>query len=167
MRDQIIAVTKRAMEAVWHPRFYANERGYQGIFYYFLIENLKKEGLLEVPGRRLLEMEYQKSSRHSMKLRPDIVFHHPDEDHREGVRRHNYAVWALKAHASDDDAKEDFADLDQMFGGLGYELGFFINIHADRDCLDLYRGPFADRLIARGRGWTTMVFILPCGRAQQ
>jgi len=151
MRDQIIAATKRAMEAVWHLRFYANERGYQGIFYYFLIENLKNERLLEVPGQRLLEIEYQKSARHEMRLRPDIIFHHPNEDHREGVTRYNFAVWALKVGASDDDATKDFADLDQMIGDLGYELGFFINIGADRDCMDLYRGPFADRLIG---GWT-------------
>lgn len=146
MRDRIIRATGSAIGSIWHPRFYQNERGYGGILYYFLMKHLEQEDLLRVPGRELLEIEYQKSSRHSLTQRPDIIFHRPNEDHREGVKQHNFAVWALKAAATDGEAIEDFEKLDQMFAVLGYPVGFFINIRAGRDCLELYHGQFHDRL---------------------
>lgn len=43
----------------------------------------------------ILEMEYQKSSRHGLGQRPDIVFHIPAEHSRESVQANNFAVWAL------------------------------------------------------------------------
>jgi hypothetical protein len=59
----------------------------------------------------------------------------------------NYAVWALKRKANDDAAADDFWKLDQMFEKLCYPLGFFININSQNDKLELYNGPYADRLI--------------------
>lgn len=147
MRERIIAATQRSLDSIWHPRFYENERGYQGILYYFLLRNLQGERLLAVPGDRLLELEYQKSSRHGLGQRPDIVFHHPNEQHGEGVNRHNFAVWALKADANESLAMKDFNKLDEMFETLHYELGFFINMNSSRDYLEFYRGGHRDKLV--------------------
>lgn len=61
--------------------------------------------------------------------------------------KNNYAVWALKCRADDDDAADDFWKLDQMFELLNYPLGFFINVNSQSDKLEKYNGLYADRLI--------------------
>jgi len=96
---------------------------------------------------RIVELEYQKSRRHHMEQRPDIVFHIPTEYSGTTPMENNYAVWALKRQADNEDAFDDFRKLDQMFEQLRYPLGFFINVDSQTDKLELYEGRYADRLI--------------------
>ncbi len=96
---------------------------------------------------RIVELEYQKSRRHHMEQRPDIIFHVPTEYSGATPMENNYAVWALKRQADNEDAMDDFAKLDQMFEQLHYPLGFFINIESQTDKLEAYNGRYPDRLI--------------------
>ncbi len=75
-------------------------------------------------------MEYQKSFRHGMSQRPDIVLHVPAEDSGACVVDNNRAVWALKRHATQAGARADFEKLEEMFKRLRYPFGIFVNIDA-------------------------------------
>lgn len=105
MRDALIRATEAAIHQVGHPRFFATERGFHGRFYYALQTQLDQEGILT--EGRILEMEYQKSGRHGLTQRPDIVLHVPAEP-GTSVQDNNFAVWALKFRASEGDARDDF-----------------------------------------------------------
>jgi len=76
---KIVRATLAALKEVRHPRFFENERGYQGQLYCQLQAQLRQRGLLD--GGAILELEYQKSSRHGTGQRPDIVFHIPAGSH--------------------------------------------------------------------------------------
>src|SRR5271167_3840878 len=144
MIDAIISATDEALYAVSEPRFLRTERGFHGRFYCALQQALEKRGVLE--GGRILEMEYQKSARHGMSQRPDIVLHIPAEESGAAVYENNAAVWALKRHATENDARTDFDKLDEMLGVLHYELGIFVNIDSGEDFAASYRGAFPDRV---------------------
>jgi hypothetical protein len=146
MKDRILDATREALFSVRNPRFYSNERGYQGRLYCLLQTELENRDL--VNDDRIIEMEYQKSHRHGMAQRPDIVFHIPAEISGAGVRENNYAVWALKPAASAAVARSDFDKLDEMFEILNYPLGIFINIRSNNHHLDSYNGPYGNRLVA-------------------
>ncbi len=138
IRIKIVAATIAAARYINDPRFWRTERGFHGAFYYELWGVLLS---LEVLcGARILEMEYQKSHRHDMSQRPDIILHIPAEFHNLGVRRGNFAVWALKRRASAQSAAADFENLDEMFAKLDYPLGFFLNIDSDVTYFNTYRG---------------------------
>ncbi|MEX2493215.1 MAG: hypothetical protein WD425_15795 [Nitrospirales bacterium] len=94
MREALITATEAAIRAVGAARFFETERGFHGRFYCALQAELDRAGL--IANGAILEMEYQKSERHDMVQRPDIVFHIPAEHSGAGARAYNFAVWALK-----------------------------------------------------------------------
>lgn len=144
MREAIIIATDRALHRAAEPRFLRSERGFHGRFYCTLQHELEARGLLN--DDRVLEMEYQKSGRHGMRLRPDIVLHVPAEDSGASIDENNLAVWALKRCSTADRACEDFDKLDEFFERLRYGLGFFVNIGAADNFAEHYRGKFSSRL---------------------
>lgn len=146
MRDVLIAATEVAIRAVDAARFFRTERGFQGRFYCALQAELEQAGLL-VDGA-ILEMEYQKGAAHGMGQRPDIIFHVPVEHSGSDRRANNFAVWALKRRATVASAHDDFDKLDQMFIGLEYPLGFFVNIDTTDHMAEHYNGQFRTRLAA-------------------
>ncbi len=146
LRETLINATIEALSLVTNPRFFNTERGYQGVFFCELQRILKAEGIVD--GNCILEMEYQKSSRHGIGQRPDIILHIPVEISREDVTQNNFAVWALKLRGKDNDAKEDFEKLDEMFDSLHYPLGFFINIASESHYLSEYEGNFREKIVA-------------------
>ena len=146
MRDVLIRATETAIRAVDAARFFRTERGFQGRFYCALQAELEGAGLLA--DGAILEMEYQKGAAHGMGQRPDIIFHVPVEHSGADKRANNYAVWALKRTATAASARDDFEKLNQMFGGLDYPLGFFVNIDTASHMAEHYRGNYRDRLEA-------------------
>lgn len=146
MRDALIRATEAAIRQVGHPRFFATERGFHGRFYCALQGQLDQEGIL-IDGR-ILEMEHQKSSRHGLTQRPDIVLHVPAEESGMSVQDNNFAVWALKFRANEGDARDDFRKLNEMFKYLHYPFGFFLNIDSNDPMLQHYTGDFHDRMFA-------------------
>ena len=145
MRDLIVTSTLEGLPRVISPRFFVSERGYAAALSCHIIRGLEDRGLM-IDGR-IVELEYQKSRRHQTEQRPDIIFHVPTEYSGGAPTANNYAVWALKCRAGDEDAADDFWKLDQMFELLCYPLGFFINVNSQSDKLEVYNGPHADRLI--------------------
>src|SRR3546814_9083523 len=84
MRRTLINATETAIRAVDAARFFKTERGFHGRFYCALQEQLGQAGLM-VNGA-ILEMEYQKSTRHDLSQRPDIVLNIPAEHSGEAVQ---------------------------------------------------------------------------------
>jgi hypothetical protein len=146
MQRALTDATEAAIRMVNAKRFFQTERGFHGRFYCALQEQLAQAGF--IADGAILEMEYQKSSRHDIRQRPDIVFHIPAEDSGASVRENNFAVWALKHRASLADASEDFDRLDEMFDALRYPIGFFLNIDSTDTMRQHYKGRNGDRLSA-------------------
>ena len=146
MQDYLIKATELALKSVTSERFFQSERGFHGRFYCALQQLLDQEKLLSEGA--ILEMEYQKSARHGIGQRPDIIFHIPAEHSNASVRANNFAVWALKRKASREEALEDFAKLDQMFNSLHYPIGFFINIDSIEPMQNHYSGEHERRLFS-------------------
>ncbi len=144
MIDEIVTATDKALREVAIPRFLRTERGFHGRFYCALQLVLEERGLLK--GGHILEMEYQKSARHGMSQRPDIVLHAPAQESGAKVSENNLAVWALKRHATPGQVRDDFTKLDKMFDMLCYPLGIFVNIDAMNHFAASYNGKFPDRL---------------------
>ncbi|MGH7380876.1 MAG: hypothetical protein ACREKR_01410 [Candidatus Methylomirabilales bacterium] len=144
INDDIVAATDEALRQVAEPRFLRTERGFQGQFYCALQRVLEARGLLQ--GGLILEMEYQKSARHGISQRPDIVLHVPAENSGAGVVDNNFAVWALKRRATPSQARDDFARLDEMFEMVLYPLGIFVNVGARDHLAWSYDGNFPERL---------------------
>lgn len=144
MHTVLIEATESAIRAVDAERFFQTERGFHGRFYCALQTELDRAGLLSKGA--ILEMEYQKSARHGLTQRPDIIFHIPVEHSGAGVAENNYAVWALKRRATPADAQDDFIKLDQMFSFLNYPLGFFVNIDATDPMRQHYSGEYGTSL---------------------
>lgn len=145
-RPLIIEATEKALRAVDASRYFVTERGFHGRFYCTLQHELELRGMFS--NEAILEIEYQKSKRHSMHQRPDIVLHVPAEHSGAAVIENNFAVWALKRCASPKEAIDDFALLDEMLERLNYPLGIFVNIAADDPMLQHYNGANRDRLAA-------------------
>ena len=146
MTEAIVKATNEALVRLSEARFFQTERGFHGRFYCELQRALEETGLLKPP--RILEMEYQKGSRHEMSQRPDIILHVPAEDSGAQVSDSNYAVWALKRRATKSKASEDFEKLNDMFYRLEYPLGIFVNIDAQDHMASEYSGSYQDRLYA-------------------
>ncbi len=140
----IVSATDEALREVAEPRFLRTERGFQGQFYCALQRFLEERNLLQ--GGCMLEMEYQKSARHGMSQRPDIILHVPAEDSGARLAENNFAVWALKRRATEPQARVDFDKLDEMFEMLCYPLGIFLNIAATDHLAGSYHGKFPRRL---------------------
>jgi len=143
-RNNIINATINALKLIKQTRFFQTERGFQGVLYSNLQEELDKLEILNEDV--ILELEYQKSNRHGLSQRPDIILHIPAEKYDFPVTQGNYAVWALKYKGSDTKAKKDFDKLDEMFETLLYPLGLFININSDKHRLENYSGKYKDRI---------------------
>ncbi|MET0216848.1 MAG: hypothetical protein ABW205_02840 [Burkholderiales bacterium] len=146
MRDALIATPEAAIRAVDAARFFQTERGFHGRFHCALQEQLDRAGLMT--NGAILEMEYQKSTRHDLTQRPDIVFHIPAEHSGASVQANNFAVWALKRRASIMRTQLDFVRLHEMFRTLLYPLGFFVNIDATDPMRQHYTGAYRGRLAA-------------------
>lgn len=146
MRDALIAATEAAIRSVDAARYFRTERGFHGRFYCALQAEIDRHGLLT--NGAILEMEYQKSSKHGTKQRPDIVFHIPSEHSGDDVIAGNFAVWALKRRATTASACDDFVKLDQMFAALRYPLGFFVNIDSTDPMGGHYTGIYRNNLVA-------------------
>jgi len=146
MQKALTDATEAAIRAVDAERFFETERGFHGRFYCAVQEQLDQAGL--IADGAILEMEYQKSSRHGILQRPDIVFHIPPEYSGASVRDNNFAVWALKRRASLADALADFDLLDEMFEALRYPVGFFLNIDSLHTMRQHYNGRYGDRVSA-------------------
>jgi hypothetical protein len=144
MQEKLIDATEKAIKAVGATRFFQTERGFHGRFYCALYCELERAHLTS--NGAILEMEYQKSSRHSLNQRPDIILHVPAEHELADVTANNVAVWALKRHATAKSASEDFSKLDQMFDTLRYCFGFFINIDSIHPMCNYYNGAYRSRL---------------------
>lgn len=144
MKTAILDATSQALRALTHPRFLRSERGYQGRFYCALQEELDRRDVLQ--DGVILEMEYQKSARHGVTQRPDIILHAPAEETGATVFENNVAVFALKLSASRQRAVEDFGKLDEMCGGLRYQLAIFINVNSDAHHMACYEGEHRDRM---------------------
>ncbi|MEO8435312.1 MAG: hypothetical protein ABI596_10490, partial [Pyrinomonadaceae bacterium] len=128
--------------------FFQTERGYHGRLYCGLQNALDKFGILN--DQVIIEMKYQKSDRHGTHQRPDIVLHTPAELHDSPVDVGNLAVFALKHQATQSGAQTDFRKLDTMFEQLHYPLGIFINVNSSSHYLNVYDGPYRDRLHSFG-----------------
>jgi len=146
MREQMISATIEALQSVCENRFYQTERGYQGRFYCALQKALDDRGILN--GDVILELEYQKSAKHGLNQRPDIILHIPAELNEGNREINNFAVYALKRRASRSTAQEDFGKLDEMFERLNYPIGIFINIDSTLHHINNYSGNFKSRIIA-------------------
>ena len=146
MPEQIISATTDALKSVLQGRYYQTERGYQGRFYCALQDALDAWGILN--GGFIVELEYQKSARHGLYQRPDIIVHIPAELHGSPVEEGNLAVYALKRRASQSGALEDFNKLDDMFERLHYQLGIFVNIDSRDHHLNNYSGRYSNRIHA-------------------
>lgn len=144
MKIAILEATSEALRALTHPRFLRSERGYQGRFYCALQGELDRRGVLE--EGLILEMEYQKSARHGLTQRPDIILHAPAEETGAAVFKNNVAVFALKLRASLQRAREDFEKLDEMCRRLQYQLAIFINVNSDAHHMACYKGEHRDRM---------------------
>ena len=83
-----------------------------------------------------------------MTQRPDIVLHVPAEDSGLNVAEQNIAVFALKLRATRDEAKADFAKLEEMCSVLNYQLAVFINIDSTKHFGELYSGAHIPRIHA-------------------
>jgi hypothetical protein len=141
-----IRATVSALRYVRNPRFLATERGFHGAFYCALRTALMRRGMLW--NGRILEMEYQKSDRHGIFQRPDIIYHVPVEESGARVEENNLAVWAIKHRGSATAASEDFEKLDWICHRLRYPLAIFINVGTSRTHLREYCGEFPDRVHA-------------------
>lgn len=145
MRDGLIRATDAAIRAVAHPRFFDTELSFHGAFYHSLQMQLNQSGTQ--PAGSILEIEHQKSRRHGIRQRPDIILHVPAVQ-GASVKDNNHAVWALKWRASVNKAQADFVLLDEMFEELNYPLGFFVNIGSLNPMLQHYGGKYRDRIVA-------------------
>lgn len=144
MKAAILDAVTEALHAVTHPRFLRSERGYQGRFYCALQAALDVRGILQ--DGLILEMEYQKSSKHGLTQRPDIILHAPAEETEATVSENNIVTFALKLNASPERATEDFRKLDEMCTTLRYEMAIFINVNSEAHHLACYAGPHRDRI---------------------
>jgi hypothetical protein len=115
-----------------------------------------------------VEMEYQKSARHHLSQRPDIIYHIPADVSHPSVKDGNFAVWALKYMGSARVVEKDLRKLDQMCRVLDYRLALFVNVSSSKTHLDAYVGRFRDRLHAfavpgvRGSSITHSYFSQGC-----
>src|ERR1700739_4567373 len=134
MIDEILTGVRQVV----HPRFFENERGYQGALAGRLMALL---GRGVYPGDLIVEEEYQKRLKdHGLRIRPDIIIHRPAAV-GENRSLDNHAVVLLKRAASRRRAERDFFDLNAIINALDYAMGVFVNIDSDQTRSGSYAGP--------------------------
>lgn len=125
--DVLLEAIRDSLLAITMPRFYENERGFQG---QLLIELSQRIPALIPEDYAILEQEHQKTlERHGLEIRPDIILHQPfDPAIHQSRQDGNFAVIELKRKAGPKKAIEDFESLCSMLEILHYPIGIFINI---------------------------------------
>jgi hypothetical protein len=129
-QEQFLAILRDALENIREPRFFRTERGFQGELLVQLRNRLQNA---ELPGEPIVEQEYQKTiPLHRLNIRPDIIVHIPfDRGRAERRDQGNFVAMELKLRSTENEARGDFANLNQMREVLGYPLTIFINIDSD------------------------------------
>jgi hypothetical protein len=129
--EALLQAIRQSLHAIVEPRFYETERGFQG---QLLVELSRRVPHILLANHTLIEQEHQKTlERHGLKLRPDIIIHHPFDPTIHATRSDgNFAVIALKLRAGPKKATEDFVDLHSMLTELRYPVGIFINVNHSR-----------------------------------
>lgn len=129
--DALLEAIRESLAAITEPRFYENERGFQG---QLLIELSQRMPAFMPSDHAILEQEHQKKlEHHGLGIRPDIILHKPyDPAIHQSRKDGNFAVIELKRSADPKRAIEDFESLHSMLEILRYPIGIFINIgHAN------------------------------------
>jgi len=144
----IIRLSIQAIKQITNQRYYSNERGFVAQFYRHLSPLVEGSGLY--PPQTILETEVQKR-RHDhlgVRQRPDLLIHIPIEiGITERPYENNFVVYAFKRNGNERMAISDYNNLEQMFGILHYEIGFFINIGRFPEVfLHNYNGEYKSRI---------------------
>lgn len=129
MMEDLINKTILALNQVLSSRYFATERGFATEFQRHLIAQLENSNLF--PEQTILEAEVQKrnAAHYGITQRPDILIHIPLKSGvANDANENNFAVFAFKQKGNRARAEEDFEKLEEMFSGLHYRIGFFINI---------------------------------------
>ena len=144
--EAILARMHEALASISHPRFFQNERGFQGELRAKL-EVLRLAELL--PKGSIVELEHQKTLlAHRMTIRPDLIIHEPfDEACHSDRTQGNIAVVELKPNASEAEASGDFESLGRMLDVLRYPVGIFINIGSNRTHATLVPAALRGRIV--------------------
>ena len=154
--ETLLEAIRESLLAITEPRFYQNERGFQG---QLLIELSRRIPEFLPANRTIIEQEHQKTlDHHGLDIRPDIIIHQSfDPAIHTSRREKNFAVIELKRRAGPKKAAEDFESLNSMLKALHYPIGIFINIgHTKTQAAHIpveARGriiAFATRLTANG-----------------
>jgi hypothetical protein len=141
---QFLSLLQDALESIRDPRFFESERGFQGELLVQLGKRLKRA---KFPGDPLVEQEYQKTiPSHGINIRPDIIIHIPfGRGHARRRDEGNFVAMELKLRSTENDARRDFASLEQMHASLRYPLTVFINIDSDNTYSELCPRNIADQ----------------------
>lgn len=144
----IIQQTINAIQNIKVPRFFNTERGFVNKFSHFL--ELEIENNNPFPENTIVEAEVQKrlNAHYGIRQRPDLLIHIPIETGlTENANENNFVVYAFKLKGVHSIVNEDFAKLDEMFEGLNYEVGIFINIGSyPNSFLENYNGNYKERI---------------------
>ena len=146
LKTIITTLSLDALARIRNPRFYKTERGFQGEFAAVVHQGMNSQAL--IGEQFVVEEEYQKRRIHLTRQRPDLILHLPTEVSGAIPNQNNIAVWAFKQKAHPGKARRDFENLDVMFDRLNYPIGVFINISSHLHHLNLYEGPFPERMVA-------------------
>lgn len=135
---------KEALEAVREPRFFQNERGYQGELLAMLRARLPEAGF---DGDPIIEQEHQKRfSAHKINIRPDLLIHIPFERGSTECRMQgNFVAIEIKRRSAD--VKEAFESLRKISEALDYALTVFVNIDSQQTHADLCPASIAQRTV--------------------
>lgn len=145
-RDTLLGHLTAALRTIITPRFYQNERGFQGELLVRLRQTIPADFLLD---EMIIEQEHQKNiTLHGLGGRPDIIIHEPyDESHHSSRRDGNHVVIEIKRSASLSRAIEDITSLINMIETLDYPLAIFINIASDNTWADRVPTEWRDRIV--------------------
>ncbi|HEY6419806.1 MAG TPA: hypothetical protein VIX59_12445 [Candidatus Binataceae bacterium] len=133
-KTKFLAVLQQALEAIREPRFFENERGYQGELIAELKNRLKNAVF---PGDPIVEQEHQKSMpSHGITIRPDLIIHIPfgrGVTERRGAG--NFVAIELKRNKRD--VKGAFCNLRKIKEKLNYPLTILIIVNSADTCAHL------------------------------
>lgn len=146
--DEILERTLNALKEILNPRYHSTERGFVPHFYHHLELQILGQNLF--PEGTIIEAEVQKrlNEHYGIRQRPDLLIHIPIETGlTDNADENNFVVYGFKLNGNNQISLDDFAKLDEMFEGLNYEMGIFININSyPNTFLQNYTGNFRDRI---------------------
>lgn len=145
--DALLQAIHESLSAITEPRFYENERGFQG---QLLIELSQRIPAFIPRNHSILEQEHQKSLKHhGLDIRPDIIIHEPfDSTIHQSRKDGNFAVIEIKRRAGRKKAMEDFENIYSMLEILRYPIGIFINIDHTKTQVGHVTEKYHGRIIA-------------------